>query len=536
MTHRPTLIVVLLFLAASAAPAEVDGSAPSWNAQMSVAPETPGATGSALRLVRASYAVDVLGSLAVGELVQVFVNESAADVSASYAGHPPGLSIRGVEVEVAGETQELAVAAKTPPRGRAAASARAGRTGNKRDARPQPSRKIDVEAGQSATVRTTFRLALPIRDGRFLLRLPAVTGKAPQEPSDEAAQVSPGPPGTIRVSIHHEEPLPFAESSSHELITAYEGDRTVIEPVDGEAPSREFELEFALGVEDDATLLGSVTSSDNDVHQVIAVLAPPMTPPDESVRPKQVLFVLDTSGSMAKGKLDQARAALGACLEKLSAVDQFNIVGFNAKFRMLDEMPVSAEGNAPQSAMGWMAGLRHGGGTVLLPALRAMLDQPESDEYHRMIVLLTDGALQDRNEVLELLQTDLGEGRMFVIGIGDDVSRQTIEHMADLGRGMAVFAEDTGALDAVLGAMFDSVSEPLAWDLAVNWGGAEVQSMEPARLPDLYAGRPVTIRATVRGELPEQLQVEATTTSGLRQFTTDLSRAGEGSLSGLDGR
>jgi len=533
MTHRPTLIVVMLFLAASATMAEVDRSGPPWSAQMSVAPESPGATRPTLRLARASYQVDVLGSLAVGELVQVFVNESAEDVSASYAGHPPGLSIRGVEVEVRGETQELAVAAKTPPSGRAAASARAGK---KRDARPQPSRKIDVEAGQSATVRTTFRLALPIRDGRFLLRLPAVTGKAPQEPSDEAPQVSPGPPGTIRVSIHHEEPLPFAESSSHELMTAYEGDRTVIEPVDGEAPSREFELEFALGVEDDATLLGSVTSSKNDVHQVIAVLAPPMTPPDETVRPKQVLFVLDTSGSMAKGKLDQARVALGACLEKLSAVDQFNIVGFNTKFRMLDELPVSAEGNAPQSAMGWMAGLRHGGGTVLLPALRAMLDQPESDEFHRMIVLLTDGALQDRNEVLEMLQTDLGEGRMFVIGIGDDVSRQTIEQMADLGRGMAVFAEDAEALDAVLGAMFDSVSEPLAWDLAVNWGGAEVQSMEPARLPDLYAGRPVTIRATVRGELPEQLQVEATTTSGLRQFTTDLLRADEGPLSGLDGR
>jgi len=520
MTRRSLLAVALVLFVSSAA---VGADAPqrAWTAQMTPAVSDSGETSPALRLVRASYRVDVLGPLAVGQLEQVFVNESAQAVSARYAGNPPGISVRATEVEVAGRTQELQSPVETPKgKDRAAAASRAGRQ------RPAPApqaatpQAIDVGAGETATVRTTFRVALPIRDGKLKLVLPAVT-----EPASESY----GPSGTISVTIHHDQPLPFAESATHDVMAVYEGDRTIVEPAAGEMPSREFELEFAIGAEDDSTLLGNVTRTEDDVHEIVAVLTPPMAPPDETVRPKEVLFLLDVSGSMANGKLEQARAALGACLEKLRPSDRFDIVGFNSEVRLFDEAPVGAE--EVQRAMGWLRRLSHGGGTVLLPAMETMLRQPVSEEHHRMIVLLTDGALQDRDKVLQLLQSDLGEGRMFAIGIGTDVVRQTIEQMAAMGRGVAVFAEDADALQTVMTAMFESVAEPLAWDLALDLGGAEVESMEPANLPDLYAGRPVTVRARVRGELPGELAIEAVTTSGLRRFTTTL--APDERLSGL---
>jgi Ca-activated chloride channel family protein len=533
MTYRMALAVAVVLLACNAVSAE----SPPWSAEMAAAPGEPGAATSPLRLIRASYEIDVLGSLAVGELTQVFVNDNPVDVSATYVAHPPGIFVETLEAEVAGRTLELRTAAKSRPTGRAATASRtAQKRGRPAERAPQPSQTIEMEAGDAVTVRAVFKMGLPLRGGRFVLRLPAVTGPVPPVAEGEERPAAVGPPGTISVAIHHEEPLPYAESRSHEVITVYEGDRTVIELAQGDSDSREFELEFALGMADDATLLGNVTSTQDDVHEVIAVLTPPMEPPDDAVRAKQVLFVLDRSGSMANGKLDQAREALVACLEKLRPVDQFNITVFNNEYRMLDEEPVSVEGAALGNATGWLERLRHAGGTTLLPALGATFEQPESDEHHRMIVLLTDGAVQDRVEVLELLELELGEGRMFVIGIGEDVSRKTVQQMAEYGRGIAVFAADPEALDAVMSAMFESVSEPLAWDLALDWGGAEVESIEPARLPDLYAGRPVTIRARLRGELPERLTVEATTTTGLRQFTTNLAPAANEKLSRLGPR
>jgi Ca-activated chloride channel family protein len=536
MTQRLTLAVLIFLLAFSAVPADVDRPDRTWNTEMSGTPTDSGGARAALRLVRASYEVDVLGSLAVGELIQEFVNDSGVNVSATYVGQPPGLAIVKLEAEVGGQTQDIrAEDRSSEAKSRKAASTRAKRQRRSVQQQAQPSQAVEVEAGKSVIVRATFRATLPIDEGRFLLRLPGVGGQPSDTPAEEGTPPL-GPMGAITVSVHHEEPLPYAESRTHDVIAGYEGDRTVFELAEGESESREFELEFAHGVEDDATLLGNVTSSDDGTHEVIAVLAPPMEPPDDTVRPKQVLFVLDTSGSMGKGKLDLARTALSSCLEELSPVDQFNIAGFNNEFRMLGEEPLSAEGSAPQNATGWLAGLRPSGGTQLLPALTATFEQPESDEHHRMIVLLTDGALQDRREVLELLELGLGEGRMFVIGIGEDVSRDTIERIAQFGRGMAVFADDPEDLDAVMSAMFASVSAPLAWDLRLDLGGAEIESMEPARLPDLYAGRPVTLRVRVRGELPEQLLVEASTTSGMRQFTTTLAPAGSERLSGLGRR
>jgi Ca-activated chloride channel family protein len=153
-----------------------------------------------------------------------------------------------------------------------------------------------------------------------------------------------------------------------------------------------------------------------------------------------------------------------------------------------------------------------------------------------MIVVLTDGAVQDRTEALALLEQQLGAARLFVIGIGEDVTRDAILQMAEIGRGIALFADDPEALDEALSAMFASVADPLAWDLTLDLGEAVVESVEPARLPDLYAGRPVTVRARVRGELPEEVGLEATTTGGLRRFTTDLADTADGRLAGPDRR
>jgi Ca-activated chloride channel family protein len=448
--------------------------------------------------------------------------------------------VDNLRVEVAGETLELQAAARSEKstrqaRGGTARRPRRGQAAGRTqpEAQAQPTQKIEVKAGDPVIVRSTFRTNLPMREGRFVLQLPAVAGGV------QVAETGQGPPtGSISVRVHHEEPLLHAESPTHDVLTYYEGNRTVIELSAGEDRSSAFELELAVGAEDDASLVAQVTPTDDGYHDVVAVLTPPMQPAEESVRPKQVLFVVDTSGSMGKAKLPQAREALATCLEKLRPDDQLNLIRFNTSFAMMAEAPVGVDEGGVETAMDWLSRLRAGGGTQLLPALLATFEQPVSEDHHRMIVLLTDGALQDRKEVLEPLEQKLGDARLFVIGIGfgKDVSRDVILRLAEYGRGTALFAEEPEALNTVLAAMFESVSDPLAWDLELDLGGAQVESMSPSRLPDLYAGRPVTIHARVKGDLPGELKVEARTSVGTREFITILTPGESGRLSGLAGR
>ena len=131
-----------------------------------------------------------------------------------------------------------------------------------------------------------------------------------------------------------------------------------------------------------------------------------------------------------------------------------------------------------------------------------------------MIVVLSDGMMVDEEEALALLEEGLGSGRFFAVGIGKDVNRGSIGRLAEYGRGTSVFADDPGALERVVAQLFDSVAAPLAWDLAIDWGEASVEGIEPLRLPDLYSGRTVRAIAKVSGALGEEISVMGVTTDG----------------------
>ena len=117
-----------------------------------------------------------------------------------------------------------------------------------------------------------------------------------------------------------------------------------------------------------------------------------------------------------------------------------------------------------------------------------------------------------------------------MVGIGEDVKQENILRFAEYGRGFAAFVTEPEELEKALGGLFDSVSEPLAWDLDLDLGSAEIERIKPSRLPDLYAGRPVTIRLQVRGELPSELKVHTETMSGPRTFTVILVESEEARL------
>jgi len=340
--------------------------------------------------------------------------------------------------------------------------------------------------------------------------------------------MDPTAPLSVVLRIHHDQPLEVAESSSHDVLIEFEGDHTVVELVAPDPLGQTaFEFSYALGQADEPGLAGFATpETETGERDVLLVFSPAVSPDEETVRPKEVVFVLDTSGSMRGPKIQVAQQALTACLQRLHEVDRFNLVEFDASFTMLLEEPQEASASALAAAGAWLSGQKTGGATMLLPALAATFEQERGPEHHRMVVVLTDGAIGDEAKVLEFLQETLGEARLFFVGVGAEPKREAILRLAEYGRGTAVFADDPEGFGLAVQQLFEGISAPLAWDLSVDWAGAEVIEMRPERLPDLYVGRPVTVQARVRGDLPPTLVLQASTTRGVRTFEALLPAGG----------
>jgi Ca-activated chloride channel family protein len=492
--------------------------------------ESPRGVTRSLPLVRAHYHVEVIGSTATGTLEQEFRNDTTSARLATYTmTDTAGLRTTDLHYEINGELLTALETTAARPASEAGRSP-AQRSSAPTDAAGMRGRAIELAADQTIIVRTGFRLEVPLVKGRSRLRLPVVLTAAPpgEAPAPRRSGADPRNAGemairqrletvplSITINVHHDRSLTEVDSPSHELMVSFEGDRTVIEPARMGSRSRKaFDLIYSLGAEYEATLLVYAGPETEDGRQVVLELTPPSRPRSESIRSKQMLFVVDTSGSMSRGKLDQARRAITTCLEKLSYDDQYNIIGFANQATLLRPEPAPLSALHPSQAESWLESLEPKGGTRLLPALEETLRQPVSEGHHRMIVVLTDGLMVDEEKVLQFMETKLGAGRLFVVGIGNDVRRDTIRRLAEYGRGMAAFAADPGALEQVVAQLFDSVAAPLAWDLAIDWGGATSVALEPQRLPDLYAGRAVKAVARVSGDLPAEITMRGTTVDG----------------------
>ncbi len=482
-----------------------------------------------LVLERAAYEVEIYGATALVALVQEFDNAGEEQVTARYGWaaeerHQPEF----VSVEIAGAIRPLRFEKLARPATRSQPRRDAVARGNLSHLRAQPSRKktdgeplrvlaepVAIDGDESLLIRTTFRGMLAVDHGTLRLTLPAVRTETTEVARREPLPVS------VTVTIHA--PLLEPTSPSHDVLVAHEGDRTVVELVRREGlDDRPFVLDIRVAEDDEANFASFVGAERDGRRRVTATFTPPTAPRDGSVRPKQVLFLLDTSGSMRGGKLDQAREALKSCLEKLQREDRFNVLEFDTKYTALSARPLEASEGDRRKALQWLDALGAGGGTTLLPALNAIMEQPADSERHRMIILITDGQLADEAAVLQLLEEKLDEGRLFVVGIGSSPNRNAILRLAEFGRGAATFAGGESELHAAVVELFDAISQPLAWDLHFDWGGAEVEEISPSRLPDLYANRPVKVLAWVRGDLPSELRLRVTTMEGERDYAVRL--------------
>jgi Ca-activated chloride channel family protein len=378
----------------------------------------------------------------------------------------------------------------------------------------------NIAPGAAIEVEIEYQQTARYDDGRFGLRFPMVvgpryvpgtpiagtsgTGWAPDTDAvPDASRVTPpvadparGPinPVTLRIELDPGVALAGVESPSHAIhTTALAGGRWEIELEQVRVPAdRDFELtwEPVAGATPATAVLAE---PQGDETFALLMVLPPAAPVAGDRLPREVVFVLDHSGSMAGASIEQARAALKLALGRLRATDSFNVVRFNHRTDSLFAGPEPASRANLALAERYVDAIRADGGTEMLPALQRALDGGEHAGRLRQVIFLTDGAVGNEEQLLQAVRERLGDSRLFTIGIGSAPNSHLMREAARLGRGTFTFIGAPTEVQARMSALFRKLESPVLADVRLDLADATDVEVLPGLIPDLYMGEPIVV-------------------------------------------
>ncbi len=322
--------------------------------------------------------------------------------------------------------------------------------------------------------------------------------------------------------------------SHHHAIVEREEDRQtrVLTLAKGEVPAdKDFELSWkALGKSPSAALF---KESGPDGDYILAFVTPPATKPDQRKKiPREVIFVIDNSGSMAGPSMEQAKQSLALAIQNLEPIDRFNIVRFDDTYEILFPLPVEANLVNTSVAQSFVSRLTADGGTMMLPALQmALADADAGNTSHvRQVVFLTDGAIGNEQELFDEIARGRGRSRVFTVGIGSAPNSFFMNRAAEIGRGTFTHIGSEVQVLERMTELFEKLRNPVVTNLNVRIANGQLMEMSPDPLPDLYFGEPVVLAAL----MPKaEGQLMLTGMFGDQPWQVDLDLAGAAQGEGI---
>jgi Ca-activated chloride channel family protein len=183
----------------------------------------------------------------------------------------------------------------------------------------------------------------------------------------------------------------------------------------------------------------------------------------------------------------------------MNSADSFQIVNFSDKPSKFAQAPIAATPHNVQLALQHVAAMNGTGGTMLVDGLRASLNFPQDSQRLRVVAFLTDGFIGNEDEALRELHNSLGPARIFSFGVGSSPNRFLMNAMAKTGRGAAAYVGLNENPEKPMAEFFERISHPAMTDVKVDWGTLDVREVYPARIPDLFVGRPVIVTGRFNG-------------------------------------
>lgn len=338
-------------------------------------------------------------------------------------------------------------------------------------------------------------------------------------------------PVSITVRLNAGFPLGIIKSHHHNVqIDEVANDARVIKLAEGPVPAdRDFELTWtpASGA---APSVGLFRERVGEADYLLAFVTPPPVPQAEEARPREVVFVIDNSGSMGGTSIVQAKASLIYALGRLKSTDRFNVIRFDNTYDVLfgDSVPANARNVAHAKA--FVDALQARGGTEMVPPMKAALTERAGDlnaNMVRQVVFLTDGEIGNERQLFDTITVMRGRSRIFMVGIGSAPNSFLMTRAAELGRGTFTHIGAVEQVEERMRTLFDKLESPVVTNLTATFSvaGADVT---PIVLPDLYRGEPVALTARVAA-LAGTLEIKGLIGDRPWVVTLPLVNAAEGS-------
>lgn len=316
---------------------------------------------------------------------------------------------------------------------------------------------------------------------------------------------SPLPLAEVAISVRIKSKLPLKScySPSHEIDTKLEQFQAVCGYEAKEVkPDKDFILYFTTAEKEIGLNLLCHRLAGEDGYFMM-LLSPGQLPAQHSS--KDIVFVLDTSGSMNGEKIQQARGALRYCLNNLGQEDRFNIVNFATEVNPFRARLVDADKKNIQEALVFTDKLTARGGTNINDALLLAAKMLTAAGRSRMVVFLTDGeptiGVTETKDILRNLElANTNKARLFVFGVGDDVNTHLLDKMAETHRGVSEYVTSQENIEVKVSSFYNKISEPVLADISLNFGKIKIKEMYPVVLPDLFAGTQLILLGKYEGE------------------------------------
>ncbi len=262
-------------------------------------------------------------------------------------------------------------------------------------------------------------------------------------------------------------------------------------------PNKDFVLRYSVEGERIRTALA--THRDDSDGYFTLVIHPPKDLETIPRVPREMIFVLDCSGSMRGEPIGVAKRAMERCLKRLAPGDTFQIIRFSSNASAMGPRPVPATPENVRRGLRHLAGLNSCGGTMMIEGIKAALDFPHDPERFRIVSFMTDGYIGNEHQIIGEVKKRLGAARIFSFGVGSSPNRYLLEGMARSGRGVAAYVGLDESSERAVDGLYRRIERPAMTDVRIDWGGLQVSNVSPCAIPDLFAGRPVTLVGRFKG-------------------------------------
>src|SRR4051794_39147681 len=334
-------------------------------------------------------------------------------------------------------------------------------------------------------------------------------GSAKSDPVPDRDRISPevldpatnAPVNPTRITVRLQAGFPLGEVKSHHHAIKTESpdaNTRIIRLAEGPVPAdRDFELTWKPAAEK-APSVGLFREHVGDSDYLLAFVTPPSVEQNEKKQlAREVIFVIDNSGSMGGVSIIQAKASLTYALGRLQPADRFNVIRFDHTMDVLFPTPVPADREHVGQATSFVGALQANGGTEMLPAMRAALSDNAGAgdaNYVRQVVFLTDGAIGNEQQLFETISALRGRSRIFMVGFGSAPNTHLMTRAAELGRGTFTHIGSVEQVEERMRRLFSKLENPAVTNLTAKFSDAAAD-ITPSAIPALSRDEPLILAA-----------------------------------------